>query len=29
MPSRLVRAATDALVSVPGRLADRFLPKKD
>jgi hypothetical protein len=26
---RLVRAATDALVSVPGRLADRFLPKKD
>ncbi|GFM28156.1 hypothetical protein [Novosphingobium sp. PY1] len=26
---RLAKAATDALASVPGRLADRFLPKKD
>jgi hypothetical protein len=26
---RIARAATDALASVPGRLADRFLPKKD
>lgn len=26
---RVAKAATDALASVPGRLADRFLPKKD
>lgn len=26
---QIIRAATDTLVSVPGRLADRFLPKKD
>jgi hypothetical protein len=29
MPPRVLRAATDALASLPGRLADRFLPKKD
>ena len=26
---KLARALTDTLTSVPGRLADRFLPKKD
>jgi hypothetical protein len=26
---RLAREITDKLVSVPGRLVDRFLPKKD
>lgn len=26
---RIAKAAIDALVSVPGRFADRFLPKKD
>lgn len=26
---RIARAATDTLTSVPGRIADRFLPKKD
>lgn len=26
---RLASAATDALIGVPGRIADRFLPKKD
>jgi hypothetical protein len=26
---RIARAATDALASLPGRLADRFLPGKD
>ena len=26
---RLAKAATDAMASVPGRIADRFLPNKD
>ena len=26
---RIARSITDTLISVPGRLADRFLPKKD
>ncbi|MCI4588621.1 hypothetical protein MOK15_00665 [Sphingobium sp. BYY-5] len=26
---RIARAITDTLTSVPGRIADRFLPKKD
>lgn len=26
---RIAKAATDTLTSVPGRIADRFLPKKD
>ena len=26
---KIATAVTDALVSLPGRIADRFLPKKD